>query len=190
MYGENSKTTILSSQITISTNNFTLSGFTVPFIWVQYCNGTIINNVITEIRVINSSENVFENSVLNGLGFDWSHKNIVYNNTISGNSLRGIGASYDCSSNIIANNTITGNVNGILASISGSKFYHNVISRNGVQATIQNNLANTWDDGYPSGGNYWGNYQGTDVNHDGIGKHLHTLSILTTSIIILSCRQV
>ena len=28
---------------------------------------------------------------------------------------------------------------------------------------------NVWDDGYPSGGNYWDNYTGVDSNHDGIG---------------------
>ena len=28
---------------------------------------------------------------------------------------------------------------------------------------------NTWDNGYPSGGNYWSDYTGQDLNEDGIG---------------------
>jgi hypothetical protein len=34
---------------------------------------------------------------------------------------------------------------------------------------IEPDNANFWDDGYPFGGNYWSDYDGVDLNRDGIG---------------------
>ena len=48
-----------------------------------------------------------------------------------------------------------------------NKIYHNNFSNNGQNACDYGN--NTWDNGYPSGGNYWDDYSGSDTNDDGIG---------------------
>jgi len=53
---------------------------------------------------------------------------------------------------------------------SDNKFWHNNFINNTQQAYIPySGYANLWDDGYPSGGNYWSDYTGLDANDDGIG---------------------
>ncbi len=51
-------------------------------------------------------------------------------------------------------------------------FFHNNLIDNAIQASVpptEYGYANTWDDGYPSGGNYWSDYTGIDADGDGIG---------------------
>ena len=49
--------------------------------------------------------------------------------------------------------------------------HHNNFIDNGNQATTYAGETNTWgwDNGFPSGGNYWNDYIGTDNNGDGLG---------------------
>ena len=49
--------------------------------------------------------------------------------------------------------------------------YHNNVIDNTYQAKDGNSYPNTWDDGYPSGGNYWSDYIGVD-NFSGPGQNL------------------
>lgn len=86
----------------------------------------------------------------------------VTNNRILRNSIAGIRL-YGTHDNLISGNTIGHNVAGVeIDNPQGSNWvYHNNFIENGDHA-CDNNLNGTWDDGYPSGGNYWDDYTGED----------------------------
>ena len=50
-----------------------------------------------------------------------------------------------------------------LTDSSGILLYHNDFSASRDNAYDGNGTADAWDDGYPAGGNYWGNYFGPDL---------------------------
>ena len=61
---------------------------------------------------------------------------------------------------------------------SGNMIFHNSFANNTADQVGTAGSANIWDDGYPSGGNHWSNYNGTDfysgpyqneTGSDGIG---------------------
>lgn len=71
--------------------------------------------------------------------------------------------------NVIVGNTLINNDYGIAITCSSNNvIYHNNFVGNYEDTSISRSI-NVWDDGYPSGGNYWSNYNGTDSNNDGIG---------------------
>ncbi|MGD2066349.1 MAG: NosD domain-containing protein [Candidatus Bathyarchaeota archaeon] len=70
---------------------------------------------------------------------------------------------------IVSGNSVTNNSFGIsITDSSGDVIYHNSFIDNTVQTSVTSSSC-TWDDGYPSGGNYWSDYIGTDADGDGIG---------------------
>ena len=92
--------------------------------------------------------------------------------TLTGNvindNLRGINLQSYCTNNIIRDNTISGSRDygiQLATNCSNNQIYHNRFILNYPQVRdIGTN--NTWDNGYPSGGNNWSDYTGYDNYSD------------------------
>lgn len=130
----------------------------------------IIGNTIREteqgITLHNSANNlIIGNDVDNltvGITLFGSIENIVAGNNISANDY-GLAVTYHCMTN---------------------KIYHNNFLNNTYQAVLSESIDTTWANGYPSGGNYWSNYNGSDLysgqyqnetGSDGIGDTPYTI---------------
>lgn len=142
-------------------------------------NNRISGNNITAnneygIRLSSSLNNsVSGNSIANNrFGIDLglsSNNNSISGNNITANNVSGITVWYSSNNNSIIGNNITNNEYGIsIYSSSDNNVYRNNFVENTLQVHSAGSI-NFWDEGYPSGGNYWSDYNGTDANRDGIG---------------------
>jgi parallel beta-helix repeat protein len=162
-----------SADSTISENNIS-ENFNGVYLW--YCsNITVSGNDITAndasgIILDSSGNNIVKgNNIIsnNYWGINPAYSN---NNTISGNNIRNnnVGVNFASSDfNIVSANNIIDNVySGIyLESSSNNTFHHNNLINNTNQVLLDEpGYANNWDDGYPSGGNYWSEYADVDDN--------------------------
>ena len=95
--------------------------------------------------------------------------NIVFANTIANNSRFGISIGGGSDNHTIFGNRITNNGWAICINGRDSRIFHNDFINNVKQVIASE--ANIWDDDYPSGGNYWSDYNGIDEK-TGINQNL------------------
>ena len=166
LIGANRKNTIIDGNregnvVEITASNVKITGFTIRNsdsvhskcgICVNCSNGNkIFNNILTDNA--------------RGLCLHNSLNNSISGNVITANNSTGIYLK-ESSSNVVRENNITSNNEGVyLSDSSSNKFYHNNFMNNVKQIYDRSwdhpefpHSIDTWDDGYPSGGNYWSDY--------------------------------
>jgi parallel beta-helix repeat protein len=160
----------------ISENNITGSThYGIRFFYDPLANPIYRNNVInkeygSQIDGPPCNNTICRNNITNnedGIRLDYPSNNTICNNNVANNSY-GIGLYGSSSNNTVSENNIANNHYGIWFHRSYSSWiYHNNFIDNALHVYPTFYL-NSWNASYPSGGNYWSIYEGTDLyrGHD------------------------
>jgi parallel beta-helix repeat protein len=170
-----------SSNNTISGNNITSNGIGI---WLSDSS----NNIVSENTITANNEDglyllayldttahniIIENTITNngdGVCLVDSHYNGIIENNIANNQ-RGVYLDESTGNTLIANDIANNSQYGITLTCSSiNLIFHNNFVNNTSQVydpswdqpSISPSI-NIWDIGYPSGGNYWSDYNGTDL---------------------------
>ncbi|MGD2066926.1 MAG: NosD domain-containing protein, partial [Candidatus Bathyarchaeota archaeon] len=167
-----------ASNITVFGNMVTNNVFGISL--SDCSNNTFSGNTLTGNQRGIVFDNVSHSTISGNIITDCSEHGVFLvrsnNSTVSGNMLStdgGYNMLGQSSYVIVSNNFIVNNAIGFRVSqSSNSTFYHNNFVDNTVQTSVTSSDC-TWDDDYPSGGNYWSDYTGRypgaeELNDSGI----------------------
>jgi len=159
-----------SNYNSIVANNVTDNGLGI---WLAFSSDNNVegNNIANsqigvEVYPSSNHNSIFANNIANnnwGILLSQSSNNSISRNNIANSSEHGIIVSQSSNYHIYENN-ITNNYHGISIDHSSNQYiYHNNFVNNVRQVYYSVVFMNEWDDGYPSGGNYWSDYTGVDL---------------------------
>ena len=159
-----------SDDTTIADNNIRDNSRDGIFIGASNNNNVTGNDVLNNddgIDIIFSSNNTLSNNTLNsnsdGISLHSSNDNILSDNEVSDNDdpdyIESTGIDLeDSANNTISRNNVSNSDVGIkLEDSSSNSIYHNNLMGN-IDPACDDDGTNSWDNGYPSGGNYWSDY--------------------------------
>jgi parallel beta-helix repeat protein len=136
-----------------STTNVTIKNINVDSFYNGIYLASSIHDTITGTNVTDSA--------WAGLELDSSPSNSINGNNLVNNT-EGISLNYLSDNNSISRNDIISNTLGVYVYYSsGNRISHNNLVDN-TDHVYSESSTNAWNDSYPSGGNHWSDYNGTD----------------------------
>jgi len=182
--GEDKETAIINGRISVFSNHVVLRRFTIRNAGSIFSGITVYSNsnVISENIIKNNGDgislwensrnntingNIVERNTYCGISLDNSTDNMISENTVA-NHEHGSVITNSENNSIIGNTFMTNTHCGLhLDSSNSNAIYHNNFVNSPVHS---HDSTNTWDNG--AEGNYWSDYQGEDIDGDGVGDTL------------------